>query len=434
MMLNRIYVALLLAAAVCVSCDRVPLTAPVNSTLSVNAGTTVLPIGGSTEVRATVIEQAGTPVHDGTTVLFTTNLGRLDPPDPQTHNGVAVTTFFAGDTSGLAEIRATSGGAGAGGTTQTPTTSSNPTSPTTPATPAATATTSSNVVMISVGTAAVEAVTVRANPSSVSQNGGTVQVIATVTGTGGRLLSNLPVTFSTTHGTLSSGSALTDANGEARVTLTTNADTEITAFAGTKKSDPVAKVTAQPGPSVTLTCAVGSVKDCASVSTGDTATFTAARATTSDGKANSSPIRTSTLDFGDGQSLSLGSLSSSIQVPHRYNASGIYTAVLTAIDINDETTTASTVINVTDLVATISTTVTSAVTHTVQATASISAQGATIARYEWRFEDDGVPLTITTTSNSATSSFATAGSKTVRVQVFLTDGRSASASAQINVP
>jgi hypothetical protein len=420
MMLSRTYIALLFAAAVCVSCDKVPLTAPVNSTLTVNAGTTVLPIGGSTQVQATVIEQAGTPVHDGTTVRFTTTLGRLDPPDPQTHNGVATTTFLAGDTSGLAEVRATSGGAGS----TTPTTPTTPTSPTTPTTAA----TSSNVVMISVGTAAVETVTVRVNPATVSQNGGTVQVIATVTGTGGRLLSNLPVTFSATRGTLSAGTAITDANGEARVTLMTNADTDVTATAGTKTST-AAKVTSQPGPSVTLTCAVGSTNNCASVSTGDTATFTAARASTS------SAIRTSTLDFGDGQSQSLGSLSSSVQVPHRYNTAGTFTAVLTATDINDETTTASTVITVTDLVATISLNVINTVTHTVQATATLSATGSTIARYEWQFQPDGNPPTLTTTTNSATSSFATGGTtKTVIVRVVLTDGRSAQATGQINVP
>jgi hypothetical protein len=300
MMLSRTYLALLFAAAVCVSCDKVPLTAPVNSTLTVNAGTTVLPIGGSTQVQATVIEQAGTPVHDGTTVRFTTTLGRLDPPDPQTHNGVATTTFLAGDTSGLAEVRATSGGAGS----TTPTTPTTPTSPTTPTTTA----TSSNVVMISVGTGRSRN-SHRAGESSHGfaerrnrtghrdghRNGRTLAV---------ELARHLPPQ----HAVRSApGRRFTDANGEARVTLMTNADTDVTATAGTKTST-AAKVTSQPGPSVTLTCAVGSTNNCASVSTGDTATFTAARASTS------SAIRTSTLDFGDGQSQSLGSLSSSVQV------------------------------------------------------------------------------------------------------------------------
>jgi hypothetical protein len=93
------------------------------------------------------------------------------------------------------------------------------------------------------------------------------------------------------------------------------------------------------------------------------------------------------------------------------------------------------VITVTDLVATISLTVTNAVTHTVQATASISAQGATIARYEWTFAPDGNPVNITTTSNTATNSFLTGGTqKEVSVRVVLADGRSATARQQLNVP
>src|SRR4030095_8447846 len=117
--------------------------------------------------------------------------------------------------------------------------------------------------------------------------------------------------FSATHGTLSSGSAITDANGEARVSLTTNADTEISATAGTKKSETPAKVTATATPSVTVTRAGGAANNSASVSTGDTVTFTASRAS------SSSVISSSTLDFGDGQSESLGLLSSPVSVPHR---------------------------------------------------------------------------------------------------------------------
>jgi adhesin/invasin len=381
----------------------------------------VLPIGGSTQLTAEVIEEAGTPVQNGTTVRFFTTLGRVEPAEAETRNGIATTTFFAGDDSGIADVRATSGAAGAGsGTPSTGGTGSDTSTTTTPS--------NANVVQISVGAAAVDSVTVRANPARVSQNGGSVQVSATVTGTNGRLLANIPVSFSATHGSLSSGSAVTDAAGEARVTLTTNADTEITAIAGTKKSDPPAKVTAQPGPSVTLTCAVGSTNNCASVTTGDTVTFTASRSE------NSSVVASSTLDFGDGQSESLGNLSSPVSIAHRYSQGGIYTARLTATDINGETTTTSTVINVTDLVATISLSVTNTVTRTVQATATLSATGSTISRYEWTFAPDGNPASLTTTTNSATSSFATAGTKTVTVRVVLSDGRSATASGQIQVP
>jgi len=423
MNLRRSYYAVgLVLAAICISCDHVPLTAPTNSTITVSSLERVLPIGGTTQVEAAVIESAGTPVHDGTSVRFSTTLGRVDPVEAQTHNGIASTTFFAGDASGIAEVRATSGGAGAG-TTTTPTT---PTSPTTPVVTTPTAT-SNNVVLITIGSAAVDTVTVRANPSTVSQNGGTVQVTATVVGANGRALANIPVNFSATRGTLSNVSGPTDANGEARATLTTNADTDITATAGTKTST-AAHVTAQPGPSVTLTCAVGSVNNCASVAVGDIVTFTSGRA------ANSSAIASSTLDYGDGQSESLGTLSSPISTSHRYNTAGTYTARLTATDINGESTATSSVITVTDLVATISLNVTNTVTRTVQATATLNAPAATIARYEWSFLPDANPATLTTTTNSATSSFAAAGTKTVSVRGVLTDGRSASASAQINVP
>lgn len=410
----------IVAAAIAAACDKAPLTAPVGSTLTVNAQDRVVPIGGSTQVSAIVIESAGTTVHNGTTVTFTTTLGRVDPVNAQTKDGVAVTTFFAGDSSGLATVRATSGGAG--GSTSTPTTPTTPTSPTTPTTAS-----SSSSVDIAVGSAAVDTVTVRVNPSTVSQNGGTVQVVATVVGTAGRALANIPVSFSATRGTLSSGSTPTDANGEARATLTTNTDTDVTATAGTKTST-AAHVTAQPGPSVTLTCAAGTTPNCSSVAVGDTVTFTASRAS------SSSAIASSTLDFGDGQSESLGTLSSAISISHRYNAGGTYTAKLTATDINGETTTTTSVITVSDLVATISLNVTSAVTHTVQATATLSAASAAVARYEWTFSPDATPATLTTTTNSATSNFASAGTKTVTVRVVLTDGRSATASAQITVP
>src|SRR5688572_20973386 len=269
-MFTRITFSLgVLAMLVAISCDRVPLLAPTNSTVTVDAGSRVVETGGSTTVTAMVIESSGTAVQNGTTVRFTTTLGRLDPAEAQTRNGVATTTFFAGNDSGVAEVRATSGGVG-GSTTTTPSTPGNGT--TTPTTTA----TSNNVVLISVGSAAVDTVTVRANPSTVSTGAGaTVSVIATVVGTGGRLLANIPVSFSASRGTLSSTSAVTDAQGEARVTLTTNGDTDISVVAGTKTA--TTKITGQPGPSVALTCSVGSASNCALASIGQPVVFTAQR-------------------------------------------------------------------------------------------------------------------------------------------------------------
>jgi hypothetical protein len=103
----------LLVIAATAACDSSPLTAPVASTISISAlDTKVLP-GGSTEVTAVVIEEAGTPVHDGTQVRFTATLGRVEPEMATTQDGVARATFTAGSTTGTAKVTASSGAAAA---------------------------------------------------------------------------------------------------------------------------------------------------------------------------------------------------------------------------------------------------------------------------------------------------------------------------------
>ena len=100
-----------ISAAVAVGCDSSPLVAPVASTISVSASSTTLAFGGTTEVSAYIVEEAGTVVQDGTVVRFSASLGRLDPEEAKTRNGVARTTFTAGSTAGTAQIFAESGAA-----------------------------------------------------------------------------------------------------------------------------------------------------------------------------------------------------------------------------------------------------------------------------------------------------------------------------------
>jgi PKD repeat protein len=401
-----------LAMLVAISCDRVPLLAPTNSSVTIDAGSRVVPTGGSTTVTATVLESSGTPVQNGTTVRFTTSLGRLDPVEAQTRNGTATTTFFAGDDSGVAEVRATSGGAGGSSTT----------TPGNGTTPGTTTTTNSNVVQIAVGAGAVDTVTVRANPSTVSRTRNTdVSVVATVVGAGGRLLSGVPVSFSANRGTFSVSSAVTDTQGEARATLSTNNDTTVTVVAGTKTA--TATITGQDGPSVTLACAVGTTQNCATVNQGQSVVFTAQRGGTT------STIVSSSLDFGDNSSpVSLGALASATTVPHVYTQAGTYTARLTATDINGETTTDTEIVRVlAAATASVSATVTSGTT--VQATASTSVSAT---QYAWTFE--GTTANQTTSSNTAVYTYATSGTKTVSVTITLTDGRTVTASTQVVVP
>ena len=416
-MFTRITFSLgVLAMLVAISCDRVPLIAPTNSTVTIDAGSRVVETGGSTSVSATVIEQSGTPVQNGTVVRFTTTLGRLDPVEAQTRNVVATTMFFAGNDSGVAEVRATSGGAG-GSSTTTP---SNGTTPPTTTTP----TTNGNVVMISVGSAAVDTVTVRANPSSVSTSAGaTVSLIATVLGTGGRLLANIPVSFSATRGTLSATTAATDAQGEARVTLNTNGDTDISVAAGTKTA--TTKITGVPGPSVSLTCSTGTGQaagTCASATAGQPVTFTAQRA---QGSGN---ITSATLDFGDNSSVNLGTLSSSATIPHSYAEAGTYTARLTGTDGNGESSTAVQVVIVTAApTATVSATVTTP-PRTVTATATTSVP-ATSYSFNW---GDGQPNT-TGASPTAQHTYTGPGNWGITMTATLSSGATVTATTFVTV-
>jgi hypothetical protein len=315
----------LLAALVTVGCDKVPLTAPLNSTVTLTAPTRMLPTGGSTELSALVFEEGGTPVQNGTTVRFSTNLGRVEPAETQTRNGVATTTFFAGDVSGAAEVKAVSGGTGNGATGAN--------------------STATNAVTILVGTAAVDAVSVRASPGSVPATGGTVTITATVTSIGGTSgttavsggpIGGVPVTFSTTAGTLSGTRETTDGNGEASVRLTTDANATVTATAGTKSAtvavqalNPVAL------PTITLAGVGGTVANGGLTADHQLFTFTAT-------VANNTAVGTPTKfdwTFGDGATASTNGPSTS----HAYSQEKqIFNATVTATFANGSKVTAST--------------------------------------------------------------------------------------------
>jgi len=407
--------ALLIAAAAAASCDKAPLLAPTNSSITISASTRVLPLGGQTEITAFVIEPAGTPVQNGTTVRFVTSLGIMNPVETQTHNGVATATFMAGDVSGVAEIRALSGGSG----------STTPSSTTTGGTTGATTTsTAANVVQITVGAAAVDSVTVRTNPATVSTNGGTVEVTASVLAAGGRALPGIAVTFSADHGTLSSTTGVTDANGEARVQLTTNVDTNISASAGGKTAATAAKVTAQPGPSVTLTCTSSTSGNCSTLNVGDVAVFTAARGQ------STSNIRTSTIDFGDGTIIELGNLSGPVGASHQYLVGGSYTVRLTATDVNGEVST-STLIVIVQEPATVLLNLSNSSNRHIDATATVL--GCTARTFDWNFGNNAVVQTLSTTNNRASADYTAGGTKTVTVTVRCVDGRTTNTSGQLTL-
>src|SRR5579872_2015349 len=138
---------LALAAALAAGCEKSPLVAPTGSTISLTTSTNVLSPNASVAIIAQVIEASGNPPHSGTQITFTTTLGTILPAVTSTDSsGRAVVTFSAGGANGTASIGATSGGASTGAT---------------------------GGLRISIGSAAVGAVRVGANPASVSALGAT---------------------------------------------------------------------------------------------------------------------------------------------------------------------------------------------------------------------------------------------------------------------
>lgn len=408
-------VLLVIVALVAAGCEKAQLLAPTSSTISVSAASRILPLNGSTEITATVLESGGTTVQNGTVVRFSTSLGTVNPVEVQTRNGIAMTTFSAGGSSGVADVRAISGAATGG-------------------------TTNANVVQITIGAAAINTITLRASPGNVAPNGGTVTLIASVVTESGRGVSGIPVTFSADAGSLGASTATTDAAGEARTTLTTSQQTVVSATAGAKTSSNVT-ITVRSGPSVTLSCAPTSgTGNCSALQAGSnnraTVVFTIAKASTS------SNLRTATINFGDGTSQDLGTLASSTTVSHTYEgpsgaAPRSYTATVQATDINGESTSATTTVSVTPRAERTPINVTLAAAcdaATLQGqrctfTASHTGGGeggtgnAAIEVYVWNFGDGNSE--VSTSGNVTSHIYTSDGRYTVVVEARTGDGREA---------
>lgn len=389
---------LLVVLAATAACDKVPLLAPSNSAITVSSSSTTLASSGTAEVQAYVRESSGTPVQNGTTVRFTTNLGRVEPAEAQTHNGIATTTFYADGASGVAQVRASSGGA-SGGTGDTAT----------------------NLVQITVGTAAVadSGITVRANPSNVPASGGTVDVVATVVGSNNTALSGIPVSFSTNRGTLSSTSATTDASGQARVQLTTNREATVTAAVGSRSGTVTVGVNA--AATVTLSASSSPVAGQPLTLTVTPATGTAPRVV---------------IDWGDNDRTDLGVVAAERRVTHTYTGAGGYTITATATDGSESTSTGIGVTIASRPAPTVTaSTSTPAANANVAFTVTPATTGAGIRNVRIDFGDGttAVDLGAITTATTVNHAFGSAGSYTVRVTQTDNSGNDASSVIVVRV-
>ncbi len=377
----------LLAALALSGCDKVPLLAPTNTTIRLIVGLGVLPIAGSTEITAIVIESAGTPVQNGTAVTFTSTLGTVEPREARTTNGQVTVRYVAGSQSGTAKIGAFSGGS------------------------------KSDLVDILVGAAAAGAVALRASTPFVPSTGGTADVIATVVDTGGNALRGAPVRFTTTFGELSQTSVLTNDAGEARSQLTTNVTAEVTARVGTGATAPEGKVTITARDLPSLAIEVSSPLG-GNATTTEVGLPVSLKLTPS---ANSG-IRSAVVDFGDGIVTRLGPVATATTLTHTYNRTGSYTVTVTATDALGFSGTSSVIVTVTDR-GTVPLQLTVQSNSALIVSFNASVQGSftgTIRTYDWDFGD----RTGTTTTGPTTSHrYLAAGVYVIRVSVVTTTGQ-----------
>lgn len=397
-----------LAALAAAGCDKVPLLAPSQSTITLSTDSNVVQANGTASIRATVLEGSGTPVQNGTTVTFSTTLGVISPAEARTLNGVATVQFVANGQSGEADIRATSGAA-------KPADTANP------------------GVKIKVGGAATGRIQVTASPSSVPASGGSTTITATVLDTNGNPLSSVAVGFSADAGTLSSSFATTDFNGAAQVTLTTTRDATVTATAGVSGTSGAVTgtfkviVNSLPTLSVTVTT---------TTPTEDAATVFSIVV----GAAAQDTFQSVTIDFGDGTSRNLGPLAAgtTTSASNIYRSDGTFTVNVTGVGTNGGTQRATAIVTVSPHVPVNVTIATNPaqpstgflVTQTIQFTATAT-PATGISRYDWDFGDG----TGATGVGSQTSHKYSTPSKTytVRATAIGTDGNTATGQIEVFV-
>lgn len=404
-------------ASFALGCDKVPLLAPTGSVITLFPAATTVPSNGQTEIIATVIEQgvattgtgtgtpgtgtpgtgdgtgtstgtttttrtgAGTPVQNGTVVSFTTTIGRIEPREARTNNGEVRVKFFADGQSGTAKITAYSGGA------------------------------SGTLENLKVGTAAAERVLITATPQALSCSGGSSEVAARVEDVSGVGLPGVPVNFTTTTGQLTPATTNTDNDGIARTRLTTTREATVTANAAGKTAPVTVTLSPRTGISVTAPTT--------QVSAGVPTSFTVNVSST----ANISNV---VLDFGDGDSQSLGAVSGSTPVQHTYNEAGTYTVRATASDAggcSEQVSTAVTILPGQPPGVTITASNNNpSVGEIVSLTATATGATSTIQRYEWTFGPCADRATSTTTGPRTSVSWSCTGTKVITVTVVQAAG------------
>jgi Big-like domain-containing protein/PKD domain-containing protein len=325
-------VTLVAAAALASACQKVPLLAPSGSSITLTSTATALPVNGTAQIIAQLVEPAGTPPHSGTQVAFTTTLGSIEPAAVETDiNGRATVTFRSGTVNGTATISATSGGVTASG---------------------------NNALKIAVGTAGVGRIVLSASPTLVPAIGGMSTLTAVVQDINGNALPSAPVSFSTTAGSLDTAVATTDQSGVATARLTTATTATVTASVGAQGGSTSGggggTTTTPTTPSTGTSSGQASATVTINIAAAPTLVITAPTTPPSSGlpsqftfavtvpTANGSTVRNLTVNWGDGEVQNLGAVTGSAVVAHTYRSPGSYVITGTVTDSSGNVVTVST--------------------------------------------------------------------------------------------
>jgi hypothetical protein len=398
---SLVLVTLVPLVALAASCQKMPLVAPSGTSMTLVASTNTLPVNGAADITAVLIEGAfsggddgastsgtGTPVHNGTVVTFLTTLGRIEPGEAKTHAGRATVRLIADGRSGIATVTAFSGAA-----TQT--------------------------VEVNVGAASATRIAVTANPQQLPGNGGTSVISARVEDQQGNGIQGVPVSFTATRGTLSNTSpVLSNGQGIATTSLTTNFDSTVTATAGGSVAalTGTVEVTLSPRPTIGITAPTGAM-----VAVPVSFTFTPGAGAVVTGV---------DINWGDGSSDKLGAITGATAVQHMFRTQGVATVIARVTDTSGATGEASVPVIVAPLTVSITFAPTTAnVGQNVTFTA-VTPAGAQIGTYFWDFIGE-TPLT--TAQRVANRSFATPGTKFVTVRVTPLEGGTSATSDPVAV-
>ncbi len=179
-----------LAFVLLLGCDSTSPVAPPGTLLTISANPARITSDGTSEIRVVAQKPNGTPVNPGTAIRMSTTIGRIEPTVHANEQGEAIATLVGAGEFGEATVVASVGGD------------------------------SMAEVIVQVGISAAS-ISLQTTPSSVSEEGGNLQLVALVRDDQGRPLPGAQVNFSTDIGTLDSAGRFleTDAGGSVSDTL-----------------------------------------------------------------------------------------------------------------------------------------------------------------------------------------------------------------------